>query len=52
MAKGRGREPFVPVSWERALDLVADELARVKSDHGHDAIMARLTGLGLSRNFP
>src|SRR6188472_2900210 len=36
----RGREPFVPVSWERALDLVAGELARVKRDHGHGAIMA------------
>ncbi len=28
--KGRGREPFVPVGWERALDLVAGELARVR----------------------
>jgi biotin/methionine sulfoxide reductase len=36
---GRGREPFVPVSWERALDLVAGELARVKREHGHGAIM-------------
>jgi biotin/methionine sulfoxide reductase len=26
---GRGREPFVPVGWQRALDLVAGELARV-----------------------
>src|SRR4051794_30393611 len=36
---GRGREPFVPVSWERALDLAAAELTRVKRDHGHAAIM-------------
>src|SRR5882757_337600 len=36
---GRGREPFVPVSWDRALDLAAGELARVKQDCGHDAIM-------------
>jgi predicted molibdopterin-dependent oxidoreductase YjgC len=28
------------VSWKRALDLVAGELARIKSDRGHDAIMA------------
>ena len=34
----RGAEPFVPVSWDRALDLVASELARVKADHGNDAI--------------
>jgi biotin/methionine sulfoxide reductase len=42
--EGRGREPFVPVSWEKALDLVAGELARVKRDHGHDAIMAGSQG--------
>ncbi len=42
--EGRGREPFVPVSWERALDLVAGELLRVKRDHGHDAIMAGSQG--------
>jgi len=42
--EGRGREPFVPVSWERALDLVAGELARVKRDRGHDAIMAGSQG--------
>src|SRR5215475_9712949 len=38
LGEGRGREPFVPVSWERALDLVAGELVRVKSDHGLHAI--------------
>ena len=37
---GRGVEPFVPVSWDRALDLVAAELARVKADHGNDSIYA------------
>src|SRR5215510_5768227 len=42
--EGRGREPFVPVSWDRALDLVAGELARVKRDHGHDAIMGGSQG--------
>jgi biotin/methionine sulfoxide reductase len=41
---GRGREPFVPVSWERALDLVAGELDRVKRDHGHSAIMGGSQG--------
>jgi len=35
---GRGAEPFVPVSWEKALDLVANELARVKRDYGNSAI--------------
>jgi biotin/methionine sulfoxide reductase len=41
---GRGREPFMPVSWERALDLVAGELDRVKRDHGHSAIMGGSQG--------
>jgi biotin/methionine sulfoxide reductase len=36
----RGAEPFVPVSWDQALGLVADELARVKAEHGNDAIYA------------
>ena len=37
---GRGAEPFVPVSWERALDLIASELERVKRAHGNEAIYA------------
>src|ERR1700685_2473149 len=44
--EGRGREPVVPVSWGRALGLVAGELLRVKRDYGHDAIMAGSQGLG------
>src|ERR1044072_4435871 len=28
--EGRGREPFVPVSWDKALDLVANEIERVR----------------------
>ena len=34
----RGAEPFVPVAWETALDLVAAELRRVKETHGNAAI--------------
>ena len=41
---GRGRESFVPVPWERALDLVAGELTRVKGEHGNEAIMAGSQG--------
>jgi biotin/methionine sulfoxide reductase len=48
---GRGREPFVAVSWERALDFVAGELSRVKRDHGHDAIMAGSQGWGSAGIF-
>ncbi len=35
---GRGAEPFVPVDWEAALDLVAAEVARVRDSHGNAAI--------------
>jgi biotin/methionine sulfoxide reductase len=42
--EGRGREPFVPVSWDRAFDLVAGELARVRRDHGPAAIMGGSQG--------
>jgi biotin/methionine sulfoxide reductase len=37
---GRGAEPFVPVDWDRALALAADELRRVKSEFGNPAIFA------------
>src|SRR5262252_2629593 len=42
--EGRGRERFVQVSWERALDLVADELDRVRCTYGHEAIMGGSQG--------
>ena len=37
---GRGVEPFVAVPWEKALDLVAAELKRVKKGHGNEAFYA------------
>jgi biotin/methionine sulfoxide reductase len=37
---GRGAEPFVAVDWDRALDLVSAELARVRDSFGHAAIYA------------
>jgi len=49
--EGRGRQRFVPVSWERALDLVATELARVKREHGHAAIMGGSAGWGSAGIF-
>ena len=42
--EGRGREPFVPVSWDKALDLVAGELARVRREHGPQSIMGGSQG--------
>src|SRR5262252_1802161 len=34
----RGAEPFVPVSWETAIDLVAGELRRVYEGFGGEAV--------------
>ena len=34
----RGLEPFVPVSWDQALDLVSNEMRRVRDEHGNQAI--------------
>jgi biotin/methionine sulfoxide reductase len=36
--EARGREPFVPVTWDKALDLVAGELDRVRKTFGNQAI--------------
>ena len=47
---GRGVEPFVPVSWDQALDLVASELARIKADHGNQSIYA-VSGWASAGNF-
>ncbi|MEM5318587.1 molybdopterin-dependent oxidoreductase [Paraburkholderia sp. JHI869] len=35
---GRGSEPFVPVSWDVAMDLVEEGLRRVRSEFGNEAI--------------
>jgi len=47
----RGSEPFVAVSWERALDLVASELARVRRDHGDPAVYGGSYGWGSPGRF-
>lgn len=35
---GRGRDRYVPVGWDRALDLAANALARIRDTHGNRAI--------------
>jgi len=35
---GRGVEPFVPVSWEQALELAASALKRVRDEFGNESI--------------
>jgi biotin/methionine sulfoxide reductase len=34
----RGGEPFVPVSWDEALDLIAGELQRIRDKYGNESI--------------
>ena len=36
----RGEDKFIPVSWETVTSLVAEEIQRVSSDHGNEAIFA------------
>lgn len=47
----RGSEPFVPLEWDRALDLVAAELERVKSAYGNEAIYAGTSGWASAGRF-
>ena len=47
----RGAEPFVEVSWDTALQLVADELARVKCVHGNPSIYGGSYGWSSAGRF-
>ncbi len=49
--ESRGAEPFVAVSWDNALDLVADELRRVKRDFRNESIMAGSYGWSSAGKF-
>ena len=49
--EGRGKDAFIPVSWERALDLVAGELIRVREDHGNASIFAGAYGWASAGRF-
>ncbi len=52
-SEGRGREPFVPVSWDKALDLVAGELdagpPRARPAGHHGRLAGLVVGWHLSR---
>ncbi|MGE0820823.1 MAG: molybdopterin guanine dinucleotide-containing S/N-oxide reductase [Candidatus Binatia bacterium] len=48
---GRGGEKFVSVSWDRALDLVADELKRIIAAYGNTAIFAGSYGWASAGRF-
>ena len=47
----RGAEPFVAVPWDEALDLVAAELERVRSEHGNQAIFGGSYGWSSAGRF-
>jgi biotin/methionine sulfoxide reductase len=48
---GRGGDRFVPVSWERALDLVSGELKRVIHEHGNHTIFGGSYGWSSAGRF-
>ncbi|MCH9673344.1 MAG: molybdopterin guanine dinucleotide-containing S/N-oxide reductase [Gammaproteobacteria bacterium] len=47
----RGREPFVEVEWDVALDLVAKEIDRVRRAHGNQAIFGGSYGWASAGRF-
>lgn len=47
----RGRDTFVAVSWDRVLDLLAKELARVRDAHGPGAIFGGSYGWASAGRF-
>lgn len=47
----RGQDRMIPVSWEKALALVADELIRVRDAHGHKSIFAGSYGWSSAGRF-
>ncbi|KOC90076.1 molybdopterin-dependent oxidoreductase [Winslowiella iniecta] len=49
--EGRGKEPFVEVSWEVALNLVARELKSVKAQGGNEAIFGGSYGWASAGRF-
>ena len=49
--RARGREPFVPVPWDEALDLAASALDRVRERHGNEAIYGGSYGWSSAGRF-
>ncbi len=49
--RGRGREPFVTVSWDTAERIVADALKQIKSTYGNRAIYAGSYGWASAGKF-
>ena len=47
----RGQDSFVEIDWQTALDLVAGELNRVRTDYGNQAIFAGCYGWASAGRF-
>lgn len=47
----RGEEPFVEVSWDKALELITDELNRVRNNFGNEAIYGGSYGWASAGRF-
>ena len=47
----RGRDSFVPMAWDRVLDLLAGELARVRDAHGPGAVFGGSYGWSSAGRF-
>ncbi len=47
----RGGDPFVPVSWDRVIRLLAEETARVRAEHGPSAIYGGSYGWSSAGRF-
>ena len=47
----RGEDSFVEVNWDRALDLIAAEITRIREHHGNEAIYAGSYGWSSAGRF-
>jgi biotin/methionine sulfoxide reductase len=49
--EGRGHEPFVEVEWDVALDLLAEELDRIRTEYGNGSIFGGSYGWASAGRF-
>ncbi|WP_170979593.1 molybdopterin guanine dinucleotide-containing S/N-oxide reductase [Roseomonas sp. HF4] len=49
--RGRGRDEFVPMSWDAVLDLLGGELRRIKDQHGPGAVFGGSYGWASAGRF-
>lgn len=47
----RGADPFISVPWDEALDIVANEIERVRTDHGNSSIFGGSYGWSSAGRF-